>query len=206
MSKFVKGFFYSLLIITLNAVSVYSCYILKKTHVLIQMFQWPTRICINDKNLKDIVKHSFGISWESETCSNIYLTDLQNCGLSAKFIHPLRKKPVFVHLSQASCMHCPEKFPHQSSQPLLVKTQMLFKSRTNPNEIITPDCPLLNPHWLARTWMIWRTENVWHLQVTSSWNGKEEKLLIKEICQEARKAANLTKTLDLKCCSRSLEV
>lgn len=102
-----------------------------------------------------------------------------------------------------TCTILSETFTHQSSQPLHMKTQMFFKSRTNPNKAITPDCPLLNCHWLARTWVIWRIKNLWHYHATLSWNNKEEKLhswdgwsrwtcwlrdVSQAVCQEARKA------------------
>lgn len=63
-----------------------------------------TRICLNDKNLKDIVKHSFGVSWESLTCSNIYLTDLQEQWVISQ-VYPFPQKETCVCASFPGFIH-----------------------------------------------------------------------------------------------------
>lgn len=117
------------------------------------------------------------------TSSNIYLTDLQEHWAISQ-VYPFPQKEtlclcIFPRLP--ACTILSEKLTHQSSQPLHTKTQMFLKSRTNPNKTIIPDCPLLNSHWLARTWVIEGIKTLRHHHVTLSWNNKEEKLLIEKI-------------------------
>lgn len=97
-----------------------------------------------------------------------------------------RKQLIFaVHLSQTSCMHYPEWEVHTPEFTTSPHEDLnVFKSRRNPNKTITPDCLVLNSHWLARPWVNWRIKNVWHYQVTLSWNNKEERLLIKEMADQ----------------------